>query len=173
MTYREIAENLRTSLITAKRAVKQEIGNGGMSVDQRKGNNKGIKRTTEYISNLYIEPQFSEVSLSSSSTMLTASKALLERFRTVGAIRGQRNRTIFGLGLFLKLVMGLATVEELVDILAGGSRRSGISDREFIRALKNALKSNYTNHLSMSKLREWGLLQETMGNSKYHAIPLH
>jgi len=105
--------------------------------------------------------------------MLTASKALLERFRTVGAIRGQRNRTIFGLGLFLKLVMGLATVEELVDILAGGSRRSGISDREFIRALKNALKSNYTNHLSMSKLREWGLLQETMGNSKYHAIPLH
>ncbi|MCH7950617.1 MAG: hypothetical protein IH875_09120 [Candidatus Dadabacteria bacterium] len=63
LTLAELAENLGISLITAKRAVKQEIGNGGMSVDQRKGNNKGIKRTTEYISNLYIEPQFSEVSL--------------------------------------------------------------------------------------------------------------
>jgi len=63
LTLAELAENLGISLITAKRAVKQEIGNGGMSVDQRKGNNKGIKRTTEYTSNLYIEPQFSEVSL--------------------------------------------------------------------------------------------------------------
>jgi hypothetical protein len=173
LTLAELAENLGTSLITAKRAVKQEIGNGGMSVDQRKGNNKGIKRTTEYISNLYIEPQFSEVSYSSSTTILTANRALLERFQTVGAIRGQRNRTIFALGLFLKLVMVLVTVGELVDILGGGSRRSGISDRELIRTLKNVLKSNYTNHLSMSKLREWGLLQETMDNSKYHDIPLH
>jgi len=35
--------------------------------------------------------------------------------------------------------MGLVTVGELVDILAGGSRRSGISDREFIRALKKVI----------------------------------
>jgi len=173
LTLAELAENLGISLITAKRAVKQEIGNGGMSVDQRKGNNKGIKRTTEYISNLYIEPQFSEVSYSSSTTILSDNRALLERFQTVGAIRGQRNRTIFALGLFLKLVMGLVTVGELVDILGGGSRRSGVSDRELIRTLKNVLKSNYTNHLSMSKLREWGLLQGTMCNSKYRDIPLH
>ena len=173
LTLAELAENLGISLITAKRAVKQEIGNGGMSVDQRKGNNKGIKRTTEYISNLYIEPQFSEVSLSSSTTILSANRALLERFQTVGEEEGVRNKLIFALGLFLKLVMGLATVGELVDVLGGGSRRSGVSDREVIRTLNNVLKSNYTNPLSMSKLREWGLLQETMCNSKYHDIPLH
>ncbi|MCH8014273.1 MAG: hypothetical protein IH823_05730 [Candidatus Dadabacteria bacterium] len=173
LTLAELAENLGISLITAKRAVKQEIGNGGMSVDQRKGNNKGIKRTTEYISNLYIEPQFSEVSYSSSTTILSANRALLERFQTVGEEEGVRNKLIFALGLSLKLVMGLVTVGELVDVLGGGSRRSGVSDRELVRTLSNVLKSNYTNPLSMSKLREWGLLQETMGNSKYHAIPLH
>ena len=69
--------------------------------------------------------------------------------------------------------MGLVTVGELVDGLGGGSRRSGVSDIELIRTLNNVLKSNYTNPLSMSKLREWGLLQETMCNSKYHDIPLH
>ena len=173
ITHAELAENLGISLITAKRAVKQEIENGGMSVDQRKGNNKGIKRTTEYISNLYIEPQFSEVSLSSSTTILSANRALLSRFQTVGEEEGLRNKLIFALGLFLKLVMGLVTVGELVDVLGGGSRRSGVSDIELIRTLNNVLKSNYTNPLSMSKLREWGLLQETMCNSKYHDIPLH
>ena len=119
MTLAELAENLGISLITAKRAVKQEIGNGGMSVDQRKGNNKGIKRTTEYISNLYIEPQFSEVSYSSSTTILSANRALLERFQTVGEEEGVRNKLIFALGLFLKLVMGLVTVGELADVLGG------------------------------------------------------
>jgi len=37
MTYREIAENLETSLITAKRAVKQEIGNGGEGMTELSG----------------------------------------------------------------------------------------------------------------------------------------
>ena len=162
MTYREIAENLRTSLITAKRAVKQEIGNGGMSVDQRKGNNKGIKRTTEYISNLYIEPQFSEVSLSSSSTMLTASGGVLESFKTKGALRGQRNRTIFSLGLHLKCKLGrTASIGAIRGELLQGSRLCDVQEKEFEKTLRNVMKSAYAHPFSLSKLRKWGLIERT------------
>ena len=168
ITLAELAESLGTSLITAKRAVKQEIANGGMSVDQRKGNNKGIKRPTEYISNLYIEPQFSEVSYSSSSTIFTVNRELLDRFQLIGAEIGQRNRTVFVLAVGLSCESNQTlTVSEIEDQLREGAMRSGLSEKELVRTVKNAVKNIYTHPFSEPKLREWGLLQKTTNTEEY------
>ena len=63
LTHKELAITLGTSHSTAERIVKRAMANGDMFAVGRVGNNKGTKRATEYTSNLYIEPQFSEVSL--------------------------------------------------------------------------------------------------------------
>lgn len=174
LTYQELADALGVSLRTVKREVEKAISNGDMFSAGRVGNNKGIKRATLYESGLYLEPRFSEVPHSISKAILSGNQTILARFQTVGAAEGWRNKTLLACCLYLKSKSRrTVTLGELVDALDRGRRLSGITEREFIRTIKNALKSNYKNPLSMSKLREWGLLQETMDNSKYHNIPLH
>ena len=174
LTHKELAGTLGIALSTAERIVKRAIANGDMFTDAKVGNNKRFVRTTRYRSGLYLEPQFSEPSHSSSKTILSGSRALLERFRLVGAKKGRRNKTIFALGLFLKAQLGKgACIEEIRGELSQGGRTCHVREREFERILKSVMKPAYSNPFSLAKMREWGLLQETMCNSKYNDIPLH
>ena len=174
LTHKELAETLGTSHSTAERIVKRAITNGDMFAVGKVGNNKGTKRATEYLSKLYIEPQFSEPSHSISTNNSLRETNLLEDFQANGAENGRRNRTIFALGLYLKARLGKrACIEAIRGELAKGARACHVPRKEFEGILKNVMKDSYTNPLSISKLREWGLLQETMCNSKYHDILLH
>ena len=174
LTHKELAITLGTSHSTAERIVKRAITNGDMFAVGKVGNNKGTKRATEYLSKLYIEPQFSEPSHSISKINSLPIEDLLRDFKQNGTSVGRRNNALFALGLHLKAKLGKrASIEAIRAELGGGAMRSHVREKEFEGILKNVLKSNYTNPLSMSKLREWGLLQETMCNFKYHDIPLH
>jgi len=173
LTHAELAINLGIALRTVKTQVSRAVQNGDLRIVARTGNNSGQVRTTQYESMLFIE-QFPEVQLSSIKTILSASWTLLGRFKLVGAEKGLRHRTIFALGLYLKHRLGkTACIEAIRAELLQGARACHVREKEFEGILKNVMKDSYTNPLSMSKLREWGLLQETMCNSKYHDIPLH
>jgi len=160
LTLFELAINLGIALSTSERIVKRAIANGDMFSVGKVGNNKGITRATRYRSTLYLEPQFSEPSHSSITTILSGSRALLGRFKLVGAKRGWRQKTIFALGLYLKAQMGKgACIGTIRAELLQGVRACHVSEREFERTLKNIMKPVYTNPLSLSKLREWDLLE--------------
>jgi len=162
LTLAELAGTLGIALSTAERIVKRAIANGDMFTDAKVGNNKRFVRTTRYRSGLYLEPQFSEPSHSSSKTILSGSRALLERFRLVGAEKGRRNRTIFALGLFLKAQLGKgACMEAIRGELLQGARACHVREREFERILKSIMKPAYSNPFSLAKMREWGLIEET------------
>jgi len=162
ITLAELAITLGIALSTAERIVKRAIQNGDMFTVGKVGNNKAITRTTRYRSGLYLEPQFSEPSLSSIKTILSDSRALLERFQLVGAEKGLRNKTIFALGLYLKAQLGKrARIEAIRAELLQGAMACHVSEREFEKTLRNVMKISYTNPFSMAKMREWGLLEET------------
>ena len=162
LTLAELAGTLGIALSTAERIVKRAIANGDMFTDAKVGNNKRFVRTTRYRSGLYLEPQFSEPSHSSSKTILSGSRALLGRFRLVGAEKGRRNRTIFALGLFLKAQLGKgACIEAIRGELLQGARACHVREREFERILKSIMKPAYSNPFSLAKMREWGLIEET------------
>ena len=174
LTHKELAITLGTSHSTAERIVKRAITNGDMFAVGKVGNNKGTKRATEYLSKLYIEPQFSEPSHSISKINSLPIEDILRDFKQNGTSVGRRNNALFALGLHLKAKLGKrASIEAIRAELGGGAMRSHVQEKEFEGILKNVMKDSYTNPLSMSKLREWGLLRETMCNSKYHDIPLH
>ena len=174
LTHKELAITLGTSHSTAERIVKRAITNGDMFAVGKVGNNKGTKRATEYLSKLYIEPQFSEPSHSISKINSLQIKTILRAFKQGGTRVGMRQKTLFALGLHLKCSLGKTdSIGAIRGELLEGSRLCGVQEKEFEKTLRNVMKSEYAHPFSLSKLREWGLLQETMGNSKYHAIPLH
>jgi len=173
ITHTEQAENLNMSLRTVKTQVSRAIQNGDLRIVRRTGNNGGPVRATQYESLIFIE-KIPEVQHSINTNNSLPVEGLLRDFKQKGTQVGRRNRTIFALGLYLKARLGKrACIEAIRGELAKGARACHVPRKEFERTLNNVLKSNYTNPLSMSKLREWGLLQETMCNSKYHDIPLH
>ena len=173
ITHTEQAENLNMSLRTVKTQVSRAIQNGDLRIVRRTGNNGGPVRATQYESLIFIE-KIPEVQHSINTNNSLPIEGLLRDFKQKGMQVGRRNRTIFALGLYLKARLGKrACIEAIRGELAKGARACHVPRKEFERTLNNVLKSNYTNPLSMSKLREWGLLQETMCNSKYHDIPLH
>ena len=168
LTHKELAITLGTSHSTAERIVKRAITNGDMFAVGKVGNNKGTKRATEYLSKLYIEPQFSEPSHSISKINSLPIEDLLRGFKQIGTQVGRRNNALFALGLHLKAKLGKrASIEAIRAELGGGAMRSHVREKEFEGILKNVMKDSYTNPLSMSKLREWGLLQDTTNSGKY------
>ena len=173
ITLSQLAENLGTSLRTVKTQVSRAVQNGDLRIVARTGNNSGQVRATQYESMLFIE-QFPEVQLSSIKTILSGNRGLLAKFKLVGAKKGLRHKTIFALGLFIKHRLGkTACIEAIRAELVQGGRACHVREKEFERILKSIMKNTYSHPFSMAKLRKWGLLEETMCNSKYHAIPLH
>jgi len=159
LTHAELAINLGVSPRTSKREIKKAIANGDIKIIARLGNNNSKPRTTQYESLIFIE-QFPEVPLSSIKTILSDSRALLTRFKLVGAKKGCRNKTIFALGLILKAQLGKrACIEAIRAELLEGARTCLVREKEFERTLQNVMKSSYTNPCSISKLREWDLIQ--------------
>ena len=81
----------------------------------------GGQVTTEYLSTLYIEPQFPERTLSSSKDNALKKTSLFTDFQANGAEKGRRNRTVFVLavGLSCESVKTL-TVRAIADQLRGG-----------------------------------------------------
>jgi len=51
------------------------------------------------------------------------------------------------------------TVSEIADQLRGGSLRSGLSEKELVRTIKNAVKPVYSNPFSEPKMREWNVIE--------------
>jgi len=159
-THKELAENLGMSLRTIKTQVSRAIANGDLRIVARLGNNAKKTRRTQYESLLFIE-QFPEVQLSSIKDNAVKETSLLADFQAHGTKKGRRNRTIFALGLFLKHRLGKqASIGAIRGELLQGARACHVSDREFERTLKNAMKPEYTNPFSLSKLREWDLLMQ-------------
>jgi len=158
----ELAETLGTCTKTAQREVSKAIANGDLQIVRRIGNNHGTKRATEYLSNLYIEPQFPERTLSISKNNSVKTEVLLRDFKRKGTKVGRRQKTLFALGLFLKAKLGKrACIESITAELEGGAMRCHVSKREFERTLQNVMKPIYDHPLSLSKLRAWELIEET------------
>lgn len=156
LTHKELAESIGTSLSTAERVVKRAIRNGDMFAVGKVGNNKRITRATRYRSGLYLEPQFSEPSLSSIKDNSLPIEGLLRDFKQKGTTVGQRQKTIFALGLHLKARLGkTACIEAIRGELLQGSRLCHVSERELERTLKNVMKPVYRFPLSLSKLQAW------------------
>jgi len=162
MTYIEFAEALGVSVRTAKTEVNKAIQNGDLAEPKKVGNNKGETRTTEYISLVYIEPEepVSGVQASIFKTNLLANERLCADFLRRGAEEGYRVRTIFTLGVHLKLENCEISLQELKNMLEEGRKKSCTPEKEFERTLKSALKSKYSQRLSIEKLKRWGLLEE-------------
>lgn len=170
ITLAELAETLGICTKTAQREVSRAVQNGDIQIVQRTGNNHGTKRATEYLSNLYIETQFPERTLVRSTTNSVKITNPLADFQAVGAKKGRRNRTAFVLAVGLSCESNKkATVEEIADQLRGGAMRSGLSEKELVGTIKNAIKPVYSNPFSLPKMKEWGLL----GNRKITEIFLH
>jgi len=159
-TQKELAKRCGVSERTIGTEVQKAIKNGDLQIVQRTGNNKRIRRTTEYFSTLYIEPNFQNGNTSINTINSLKGPSLLTDFQDRGARKGYRNKTIF------VLVVGLScesdqtlTVREIADQLRGGSLRSGLSEKELVRTIKNAVKPIYCNPFSLPKMKEWGLLE--------------
>jgi len=162
ITLAELAINLGIALSTAERIVKRAIQNGDMFTVGKVGNNKAITRTTRYRSGLYLEPQFSEPSLSSIKNNSLPLVALLRDFKQKGTQVGRRQKTIFALGLYLKAQLGKrACIEALRAELLQGAMACHVPRKEFEKTLRNIFKPVYTNPFSLAKMREWNLLEET------------
>jgi len=169
-THKAYAKKHGVSERTIRRELQKAIQNGDLQIVRKTGNNKRFTRATEYLSNLYIEPEFSERTLSISKNNSLKKTDLLSDFRANGAKEGRRNRTIFALGLHLKAQLGKrASIGAVRSELEGGAMRCHVSVREFERTLKNIFKPAYSNPLSLPKMREWDLL----GKRKITEISLH
>ncbi len=162
LTHKELAETLGTSHSTAERIVKRAITNGDMFAVGKVGNNKGTKRATEYLSKLYIEPQFSEPSHSISKINSLPIEDMLRAFKQDGTKVGRRQKTLFALGLHLKCKLGrTASIGAIRGELLQGSRLCDVQEKEFEKTLRNVMKSAYAHPFSLSKLRKWGLIGRT------------
>jgi hypothetical protein len=165
-TYDEWAEVLCVSRRTAVTVVQEAIANGDLTEPKMTGNNKGITRKTEYTSLIYIEfgEPVSGVQASIFKTNLLANERLCADFLRRGAEEGYRVRTIFTLGLHLKLENCEISLQELKNMLEEGRKKSCTPEKEFERTLKSALKSQYTQRLSIAKMKQWGLLPEKISH---------
>jgi len=165
-TYDEWAEVLCVSRRTAVTVVQEAIANGDLTEPKMTGNNKGITRKTEYTSLIYIEfgEPVSGVQASIFKTNLLANERLCADFLRRGAEEGYRVRTIFTLGVHLKLENCEISLQELKNMLEEGRKKSCTPEKEFERTLKSALKSQYTQRLSIAKMKQWGLAPEKISH---------
>ena len=167
ITHAELAETLGTCTKTAQREVSRAVQNGDIQIVQRVGNNKGIRRATEYTSNLYIEPNSQKGHVSISKNNALKRTYLLPDFQADGTEKGRRNKTAFVLAVGLSCESNkTATVTEIADQLRGGAMRSGLSGKELVRTIKNAVKPVYDHPFSKAKLQDWGLLEEPKHSRK-------
>jgi len=161
LTHKELAITLGTCTKTAQREVSKAVANGDLVIVQRVGNNKGTKRTTEYRSTLYLEPNSQKGQVSILKTNSVQTEGLLRDFKRIGAKTGKRNKALFALGLSLKHRLGKeASLEAVRGALKGGAMRSHVSKREFEKTLRNVMKPIYDHPLSLAKLQDWELLEE-------------
>jgi len=160
-THKAYAKKHGVSERTMRTEIKRAIANGDLQIVRRTGNNKRFTRATEYISNLYLEPNSQNGNTSSIKDNAVQTEGLLRDFKRKGASVGRRQKTIFALGLEIKAQLGeRASVGALRAELEGGARHCHFPEKEFERTLKNIMKISYTNPFSLSKLREWNLIME-------------
>jgi len=160
-THKAYAKKHGVSERTMRTEMKRAIANGDLQIVRKTGNNKRFTRATEYISNLYLEPNSQNGNTSSIKANSVQTEVLLRDFKQKGTQVGRRQKTLFALGLFLKHKLGKrACVEAIRAELEGGAMRCHISVREFERVLKSIMKPVYTNPFSLSKLRDWDLIVE-------------
>jgi len=172
-TYKEWGERLGLSKRTMAREIPKLIENDDLIIESRHGNNKGERRSIIYKSLIYIEPftepliseetekeHFSEVPIERSIASLPANERLLREFCGNGAVEGLRNKTMITCGLYVKWKKsGEISFDELYNVLYPGFVKCGISEKEYICTLRNALKAKYTHPLSRKTLENWGLLE--------------
>jgi len=162
LIHAELAITLGTCTKTAQREISRAVQNGDIQIVQRTGNNKGTKRATEYISKLYIEPQFSERTFSSIKDNSLKRTSKPTDFQVNGAEEGRRNKVLFVLAVGLSCESNKTlSVSEIADLLREGALRSGLSEKELVRTIKNAAKPAYSNPFSLSKLIAWELVEGT------------
>jgi len=160
-THKAYAKKHGISERTMRTEIKRAIANGDLQIVRKTGNNKRFTRATEYISNLYLEQNSQNGNLSSIKTNSVREGSLFLDFQANGAEKGRRNRTAFVLAVGLSCESDkTVTVIEIADQLRGGSLRSGLSEKELVRTIKNAAKPVYSNPFSLSKLRDWDLIVE-------------
>jgi len=160
LTLAELAIILGTCTKTAQREVSRAVQSGDIQIVHRTGNNKRIHRTTEYLSKLYIESQFSGRTLSISKNNSCKETNLFTDFQANGTEEGLRNRTVFVLAVGLSCESNKTlSVSEITDQLRGGAMRSGLSEGELLRTVKNGIKNIYSNPFNLPKMREWNLLE--------------
>ena len=158
-TQKELAIDLNLSPRTIKREIKQAVQNGDLRIVARLGNNSEKTRTTQYESLIFIE-KFPEVPLVSIKDNSVPETNLLEKFKRVGAEKGKRNKTAFVLAVGLSCESDkTASIAEIEDQLRGGALRSGLSEKELVRTIRNAIKPEYTHPFSLAKLQDWELLE--------------
>jgi len=159
LTHSELAENLKMSLRTINTEISRAVQNGDLRIVARLGNNGEKTRTTQYESLIFIE-QFPEVQLSICKANSFKETNLLSGFQANGAKNGRRNRTVFVLAVGLSCESNQTlTVGEIADQLREGAMRSGLSEGEFLRTVKNGIKNIYSNPFNLPKMREWNLLE--------------
>jgi len=151
-THKELAIDLNLSPRTVKRKIKEAIANGDIKIIARLGNNSEKTRTTQYESLIFIE-QFPEVPLSSiKDNSLKETKSLAD-FQANGTEEGRRNRTVFVLAVGLNCGSNQTlSVSEIADQLREGALRSGLSEREFLRTIKNAINPITSDNNLLCKL---------------------
>jgi len=169
-THAELAETLGFSPRTSKREITKAIQNGDLRIVQRSGNNKRIRRTTEYISNLYIEANSQECHVSISKINSLQTEDLLRDFKRKGTSVGLRQKTMFAIGLFIKYRLGkTASIGAIRAELLRGAMACHVQEKELERTLKNIMKPVYRFPLSLPKMGAWGLLEKR----EITAVSLH
>jgi len=173
-TQKEWGKRIGLSERTMNRIIPKLIHNGDLRIAARYGNNKAETRINKYESLIYLEPHcdskinqkysqeitFSELPIERSIASLPANERLLREFCGNGAVEGLRNKAIITCGLYVKWKKsGEISFDELYNVLYPGFVKCGISEKEYIRTLRNALKAKYTHPLSRKTLENWGLLE--------------
>jgi len=168
-TYKQWGARLGFSERTMKRVIPKLIENDDLIIESRHGNNKGERRSIIYKSLIYLEPftepliseetekeHISEVPLERSITSLPANACVMREFIEHGAVEGLRNKTIFICALYERCRNhGKIGENEIYERLYPGYVNCGISEKEFQRTIKSALKSKYDRPFSNAKIAEW------------------
>jgi len=160
-THKAYAKKHGVSERTMRTEIKRAIKNGDLQIVRKTGNNKRFTRATEYISNLYLEPNSQNGNTSICKTNALKKTKLITDFQANGAKNGFRQKTLFALGLEIKAQLGKRASKEAIRAeLMQGAMHCHVPIKEFERTLQNVMKPEYTHPLSRAKLQDWGLLEE-------------
>jgi hypothetical protein len=168
-TYKEWGARLGLSVSTMAREVPKLLKNKDITILSRQGNNKKQKRFTVYKSLIYQEPNtefyeseetqestVSEMPLERIKTKFYSNAQVMREFCEHGAPEGVRNKTVFICSLYLKCRnKGEISENEVYERLFSGFTSCGLTEKEYRRTIRSALKSQYDRPFSNAKISIW------------------